>query len=58
MEADVKANIEEAQKKQKLHQDMKHAARDLYTVGSCVLKISGGRSIKVVNWTTFGKVHS
>lgn len=38
MEADVKANIEEAQKKQKLHYDRKHAAGDLYTVGSRVLK--------------------
>ena len=38
MEANVKANIDEAQKKQKLHCDRKHAAGDLYAVGSQVLK--------------------
>ena len=38
LEANVKANIEEAQKKQKLHYDMKHASGDLYAVGSQVLK--------------------
>ena len=38
IETDVKENIEEAQKNQKLHSDRKHAAGDLYTVGSQVLK--------------------
>ena len=38
MEENVKANIEKAQKKQKLHCDRKHGAGDLYTVGSQVLK--------------------
>ena len=38
MEEIVKANIEKAQMKQKLHYDRKHGAGDLYTVGSQVLK--------------------
>ena len=38
MEADVKTNVENAQKKQKLYYDQKHAAGDLFTVGSLVLK--------------------
>ena len=38
MEENVKANIEKAQMKQKLHYDRKHGAGDLYTVGSQVLK--------------------
>ena len=54
-----KANIEKAQKKQKLHYDGKHGAGDLYTDGSEVLKkdfrrkISEERSVKVANWITF-----
>ena len=38
MEADVKTNVENAQRKQKLYYDQKHAAGDLFTVGSLVLK--------------------
>ena len=37
-EANVKANIEQAQKKQKCHYDRKHAAGDMFTVGAHVLK--------------------
>ena len=38
MEADVKTHVESAQRKQKLYYDQKHAAGDLFTVGSLVLK--------------------
>ncbi len=38
VESEVKSNVENAQKKQKLHYDQKHAAGDLFTVGSLVLK--------------------
>ena len=38
MESEVKSNVENAQKKQKLYYDRKHAAGDLFTVGSLVLK--------------------
>ena len=38
MEADVKTNVENAQRKQKLYYDQKHAVGDLFTVGSLVLK--------------------
>ena len=38
MEAEVKTNVENAQRKQKLYYNQKHAAGDLFTVGSLVLK--------------------
>ena len=38
MESEVKTNVENAQKKQKMYYDQKHAAGDLFTIGSLVLK--------------------
>ena len=38
MEADVKRNVENAHRKQKLYYNQKHVAGDLFNVGSIVVK--------------------
>ena len=57
MEANVKTNVENAQKKQKLYYNQKHAAGDLFTVGSLGGRISGERGGEVERWTIAGKAH-